>query len=98
MTVYAVAMAEVQDDSVLCEAETHYEWDRAVDAADGFMFRCVGDFYGIDPADVAGRRAKLEERIYRETSVWNGKMKLELKYEVEGLVLCATVQETELEL
>ena len=49
MTAYAIAMAEVQEDSVLCGSDACMDWDDAVSAADDFMMRCVGDFYEIDP-------------------------------------------------
>lgn len=96
MMVYSVATVEVQDGCTLCEADAYSEWDEAVNAADSFMVRCVGDFFEIDPSDLEGRRGRLEERVYRGTSVWRGKRKLEVKYECEGLALAATIQEVEL--
>lgn len=98
MRVYAVAMTEVQEDSVLSEADTFLEWDDAVDAADSFMMRCVGDFYEIDPADVEKRRVKLEEIVWRETDVFRGMRKLDIGYEDLGksFILSACVQEKEL--
>lgn len=98
MTVYAVAMAEVQQDSDLAEADVADDWDTAVDIADSFMKRCVSDFYGIDPADSKARRAKLEQHVVREFSVWHGKQKLEISFDdPDGmLALVACVQEVEL--
>lgn len=96
MKVCAIAMTEVQEDSVLCGSDALLDWDAAVDAADDFMARCVGDFYEIDPADWYGRRAKVEERVWRETSAFKGERKLECHYEADGLVVATSVQETEL--
>lgn len=100
MTVHAVAMTEVQEDSVLSESDACNDWDKAVDVADSFMLRCVGDFYEIDPADVEARRAKLEERVLRDFSSFcnRGKKLLNITYEDgdRGLVLSACVREVEL--
>lgn len=96
MKVCAVAMTEVQEDSVLCCSDACLDWDDAVDVADGFMMRCVGDFFEVDPADTEARRRKLEERVRRETSVFNGSRKLECHYECEALVVATSVQETDL--
>lgn len=98
MTVYAVAMAEVQQDSDLAQADVTDNWDSAVDIADSFMKRCVGDFYGIDPGDWEARRRKLEEHVVREFSVWHGKQKLEISFDDPdgALALVACVQEVEL--
>jgi len=98
MTVYAVAMAEVQQDSDLAQADVADNWDTAVDIADSFMMRCVGDFYEIDPAYSEARRAKLEEHVVRETSVRNGKKRLEISFDDPNgaLALVACVQEVEL--
>ena len=97
MRVYAVAMTEVQEDSVLSEADAFLEWDDAVDAADSFMMRCVGDFYEIDPACEKERRAKLEDLVWRETDVFRGMRKLDIGYEdlEKSFILSACVQEKE---
>ena len=98
MTVYAVAMAEVQEDSVLCGSDARLDWDDAGDAADDFMMRCVGDFYEIDPALPEKRRAKVEERVFRETSVSKGQWKLECSFRdpERMFVVTTSVQEREL--
>ena len=98
MTAYAVAMAEVQEDSVLCGSEACLDWDDAVDAADDFMMRCVGDFYEIDPASPEERRAKVEERVLRDYSVFKGQRKLECSFRdpERMFVVTTSVQETEL--
>ena len=98
MIVCAVAMTEVQEDSVLCCSDACLDWDDAVDSADNFMMRCVGDFYEIDPAFPEKRRAKVEERVFRETSVFKGMRKLECHFEDPNgaLVIATSVQETEL--
>ena len=98
MTAYVVAMAEVQEDSALSEADAYLDWDDAVNAADDFMMRCVGDFYEIDPALPEKRRAKVEERVSRETSVFKGQQKLECSFrDPERMFVVATsVQETEI--
>ena len=98
MTACAIAMTEVQEDSILCGSDACLDWDNAVDGADDFMLRCVGDFYEIDPADTEARRAKVEEHVWRETSVFKGKRKLECHFEDPNgaLVVATSVQETEL--
>lgn len=95
MTAYAVAMTEVQEDSVLCGSDACLDWDDAVDAADEFMMRCVGDFYEIDPKD---RRAKVDERVFREYSVFKGQRKLECSFRDPDrmFVVTTSVQETKL--
>ena len=97
MKAYAVAMAEVQEGSVLSASDAFMRRDGAVDAADAFMTRCVGDFYEIDPADPDARKAKLEERAFREESRFGGGRKLECSFsDPEGsFVVTASVQETE---
>ena len=94
MTVAAVATTEVQEDSADTNAKAYADYGDAVEAAEAFMFRCVGDFFGIDPGDEEGRKRALNERLSRETSGGPGERRLELKYECENLVLGATVQET----
>lgn len=98
MKVFAVAMTEVQEDSVLCGSDACLDWDDAVDAADDFMMRCVGDFYEIDPLYPERRRAKVEECVWRELTTFKGMRKLECCYEDPdgGLVVATSVQETEL--
>lgn len=96
MTVYAVAMAEVQEDSVLCGSDVCFYWDAAVDAADDFMMRCVCDFYEI--VDRAWARAKIETRVKRDFTVFKGQRKLECSYRdpERMFVVTTNVQETEL--
>ena len=98
MKIFAIAMCEVQEDSVLCGSDALMDWDAAVDAADDFMMRCVGDFYEIDPAFPEMRRAKVEERVFRETSVFKGQRKLECSFRdpERMFVVTTSVQETEL--
>ena len=98
MTAYAIAMAEVQEDSVLCGSDACLDWDDAVDAADNFMMRCVGDFYEIDPAFPEKRRAKVEERVFRDYSMFKGQRKLECSFRdpERMFVVTTSVQETEL--
>ena len=96
MVVYAIAMAEVKEGSVLCGADTLHAWDDAVDAADDFMMRCVGDFY-----DINGRKARRharEARVSRERSVFKGRQKLECCYRdpLLDFVVTTCVQEVEL--
>lgn len=92
--VYAVAMTEVQDDSVICNAAVAMSYEQASAAAEAFMLRCVGDFYEIDPADAEGRRRKRDELMVRVHGGQRNLERLELTYEAQGLVLAATVQET----
>lgn len=98
MTACAIAMAEVQEDSVLCGSDACLDWDDAVSAADDFMMRCVGDFYGIDPYLEGKRREKVEERVFRDYSVPKGKQKLECSFcdPERAFVVTTSVQETEL--
>jgi len=98
MTVYAIAMAEVQEDSDLAEADISEYWNDAVDKANAFMTRCVGDFYEIDPGDWEGRRKKLEEHVFREESEFQGLRKLECSFDDPdgALAVVACVQEVEL--
>lgn len=95
MKVYAIAMAEVQEDSVLCGSDACLDWGDAVDAADDFMTRCVGDFYGIDPQEK--RREKVEERVFRDYTVFKGLRKLECSFRdpERAFVVTTSVQETE---
>ena len=98
MKVFAIAMAEVQEDSVLCGSDAYLDRDDAVRAADDFMMRCVGDFYEIDPCLPEKRRAKVEERVFRDTRLQGGLQKLECGFrdpEME-FVVTTSVQETEL--
>lgn len=96
MTAYAVAMAEVQEDSVLCGSDACLDWDRAVDAADDFMMRCVCDFYEI--VDRAWARAKIERKVKRDFTVFKGQRKLECSYRdpERTFVVTTSVQETEI--
>lgn len=98
MKVCAIAMAEVQEDSVLCGSDACLDWGDAVDAADDFMMRCVGDFYEIDPAFTEARRAKVEERVFRETTVFKGMRKVECSFRdpEQMFVVTTSVQETEI--
>lgn len=96
MTAYAIAMAEVRENSVLCGSDVCLDWDDAVDAADDFMLRCVCDFYEID--DRSWGRAKLGTFAKRKTSVFEGKQKLECSFRdpERTFVVTTSVQETEL--
>lgn len=96
MMAYAIAMTEVQEDSVLSEADVCLDWDDAVDTADDFMLGCVCDFYGI--VDRSCGRAKLEASVMRETSMPMGRQKLECSFRDpdRGFVVATSVQETEL--
>lgn len=98
MKVCAIAMAEVQEDSVLCGSDACLGWDQAVDAADDFMMRCVGDFYEIDPYLTEARRAKVETRVKRDFTVFKGQRKLECSFRdpERMFVVTTSVQETEL--
>lgn len=98
MTGFAIAMAEVQEDSVLCGSDACLDWDNAVDAADDFMMRCVGDFYEIDPYFTEKRRAKVEERVVRDFSTFKGMRKLECSFRdpERMFVVTTSVQETNL--
>ena len=102
MVVSAIAMTEVKDGSLICRSDARLDWDDAVDDADDFMMRCVGDFYGIDPADTTERRKKVESRVSRETSAYKGSTafyrKLECRFidEKRGFTVMTSVKETEL--
>ena len=98
MKVCAIAMAEVQEDSVLCGSDACLDWDQAVDDADGFMMRCVGDFYEIDPCLPEKRRAKVETRVERDFTVFKGRRKLECSFRdpEQMFVVTTSVQETEI--
>ena len=90
MRVYAVATSEVQEDSTLTDAEVFTSRAKAERHAHDFMFRCVGDFLVIDPADVDARRRALEKRLFLDKRP----SETRYLYECEGLVLSATVQES----
>lgn len=96
MKVYAVATSEVQEDSTLTDAEAFAAFLDAERHARNFMFRCVGDFLEIDPADVAARTRALEDRLRVEsaTNPCTGRFETRYLYEAEGLILSATIQET----
>lgn len=96
MTVCAIAMAEVQKDSVLCGSDARLDWDDAVDAADDFMMECVCDFYEI--VDRTYGRAKLEASVKRKTGVFKGMRKLECSFRDPGrmFVVTTSIQETEI--
>ena len=98
MTGYAIAMAEVQEDSVICGSDAFLDWDDAVSAADDFMIWCVGDFYDIDQNSIEERREKVEERVLRDYSMFNGKRKLECSFRdpERMFVVTTSVQETEI--
>ena len=98
MKVCAVAMTEVQDDSVYSEAAAFYDWDSAVDLADKFMMDRVGDFFDIEKENLQGRRDRLDERKSVETQVWNGERRLDMSYRCEGLVVSVNVMEMEMTL
>lgn len=96
--IVAVAMTEVQDDSIYSEAAGFFEWDRAVDLADSFMMDHVGDFFDIPKEDIQGRRRRLEERKSVKTQVWKGERRLDMSYRCEGLVVSVSVMEQEMNL
>ena len=96
MKVCAVAMTEVQDDSVYSEAAAFYDWDAAVDLADKFMMDHVGDFFDIEKDNLNGRRNRLDERKSTETQVWLGDRRLDMSYRCEGLVVSVSVMEMEI--
>ena len=96
MKVCAVAMTEVQDDSVYSEAAAFYDWDAAVDLADKFMMDHVGDFFDIEKDNLNGRRNRLDERKSTETQVWHGDRRLDMSYRCEGLVVSVNVMEIEM--
>lgn len=96
MTVYAVAMAEVQEDSVLCGSDACEDWDDAVDAADDFMMRCVCDFYEI--VDGSYGRAKLEARVKRDLTLLKGRRKLECSYRDPDRMFVVTTSVREIEI
>jgi hypothetical protein len=96
MKVCAVAMTEVQDDSVYSEAAAFYDWDAAVDLADKFMMDHVGDFFDIEKENLQGRRNRLDELKRTETQVWNGERRLDMSYRCEGLVVSVNVMEMEM--
>ena len=96
MKVCAVAMTEVQDDSVYSEAAAFYDWDAAVDLADKFMMDHVGDFFDIEKDNLQGRRDRLDERKSTETQVWHGERRLDMSYRCEGLVVSVNVMEMEM--
>ena len=96
MKVCAVAMTEVQDDSVYSEAAAFYDWDAAVDLADKFMMDHVGDFFDIEKDNLNGRRNRLDERKSTETQVWYGDRRLDMSYRCEGLVVSVSVMEMEI--
>lgn len=98
MKVVAVAMTEVQDDSVYSEAAAFYDWDAAVDLADKFMMDHVGDFFDIEEENLQGRRNRLDERKSTETQVWHGERRLDMSYRCEGLVVAVNVTEMEMTL
>ena len=96
MKIVAVAMTEVQDDSVYSEAAAFQDWDAAVDLADKFMMDHVGDFFDIEKENLQGRRNRLDERKRVETQVWNGERRLDMSFRCDGLVVSVNVMEQEL--
>jgi len=94
--VVAVAMTEVQDDSVYSEAAAFQDWDAAVDLADKFMMDHVGDFFDIEKENLQGRRNRLDERKRVETQVWNGERRLDMSFRCDGLVVSVNVMKQEL--
>ena len=96
MKVCAVAMTEVQDDSVYSEAAAFYDWDAAVDLADKFMMDHVGDFFDIEKENLQGRRNRLDERKRVKTQVWNGERRLDMSFRCNGLVVSVSVMEQEM--
>lgn len=98
MRIVAVAMTEVQNDSIYSESAAFYDWDAAVDLADKFMIDHVGDFFDIEKENLQGRRDRLDERKRTETQVWNGERRLDMSYRCEGLVVSVNVMEMEMTL
>lgn len=96
MKVCAVAMTEVQDDSVYSEAAAFMDWDAAVDLADKFMMDRVGDFFDIEKENLQGRRNRLDERKRAKTQVWNGERRLDMSFRCNGLVVSVSVMEQEM--
>lgn len=96
MKVCAVAMTEVQDDSVYSEAAAFMDWDAAVDLADKFMMDRVGDFFDIEKENLQGRRNRLDERKRVKTQVWNGERWLDMSFRCNGLVVSVSVMEQEM--
>ena len=96
MKVCAVAMTEVQDDSVYSEAAAFMDWDAAVDLADKFMMDRVGDFFDIEKENLQGRRNRLDERKRVKTQVWNGERRLDMSFRCNGLVVSVSVMEQEM--
>lgn len=96
MKICAVAMTEVQDDSIYSEAAAFYDWDAAVDLADKFMMDHVGDFFDIEKDNLQGRRNRLDEHKITETQVWHGERRLDMSYRCEGLVVSVNVMEMEM--
>lgn len=96
MKVCAVAMTEVQDDSVYSEAAAFMYWDAAVDLADKFMMDRVGDFFDIEKENLQGRRNRLDERKRVKTQVWNGERRLDMSFRCNGLVVSVSVMEQEM--
>ena len=96
MKVCAVAMTEVQDDSVYSESAAFQDWDAAVDLADKFMMDHVGDFFDIEKENLQGRRNRLDERKIVETQVWHGERRLDMSFRCDGLVVSVNVMEQEL--
>lgn len=96
MKVCAVAMTEVQEDSVYSEAAAFIDWDAAVDMADSFMMDRVGDFLDLEKDNLQGRRDRLDERKIVEANVWHGDRRLDMSYRCEGLVVSVNVMEMEM--
>ena len=96
MKVCAVAMTEVQDDSVYSEAAAFMDWDAAVDLADKFVMDRVGDFFDIEKENLHGRRNRLDERKRVKTQVWNGERRLDMSFRCNGLVVSVSVMEQEM--
>ena len=96
MKVCAVAMTEVQDDSVYSEAAAFMDWDAAVDLADKFMMDRVGDFFDIEKENLQGLRNRLDERKRVKTQVWNGERRLDMSFRCNGLVVSVSIMEQEM--
>lgn len=96
MKVVAVAMTEIQDDSVYSEAAAFLDWDAAVDLADKFMLDSVGGFFDIEEDNLQGRRNKLNERKSVETQVCCGDRRLDMSYRCDGFVVSVNVMEMEM--
>lgn len=98
MNIYSLATSEVQEDSVLIEAEVLTDRENACNCALAFMKRCIIDFYELDPFDHGGLEEKLKRMsVEDETNPYNGLVCRRYIYDTDNLILSATVQECHVE-